>query len=149
MVQTQQENQARLARQKTVYERKLRGQEEQNRAVAAANAAVAREIAELRANNSALRRHAKELKSANRVRRAELRALHAKFGMALGFVQASLVHTDDSKAAALEVLAPKAPRRKKHRRHAFVEVAGQTSRGAGSGGDDQEDEDGDDEDGDD
>lgn len=101
----------------------LRTQEEQNRAVTASNTRITSEIVELRSNNSALRAHAKELQDGNKIRRAELRTLHAKFGMARDFIQASLVHTDDSKVPALAVLVPKAPKRKARRHRAFMEVA--------------------------
>jgi hypothetical protein len=104
VVQVQTENEAKMARQKAVFDRRLKAQEEANRAIVKQSAEITKETTELKDGNVALRKHAKELQVDNRLLRIELQALQTKLGVSRDFVTASLTSTDDSKAKELLIL---------------------------------------------
>eukprot|EP00418_Pyrodinium_bahamense_P020913 CAMPEP_0179130102 /NCGR_PEP_ID=MMETSP0796-20121207/61753_1 /TAXON_ID=73915 /ORGANISM="Pyrodinium bahamense, Strain pbaha01" /LENGTH=434 /DNA_ID=CAMNT_0020828995 /DNA_START=71 /DNA_END=1375 /DNA_ORIENTATION=+ len=142
VVQAQMENEAKMARQKAVFEDKLKTQEERNREMVEANNQISAEVAELKANNSGLRKHAKELQEGNRLMRTELRTLQSRLNVAQDFIASSLQSTDDSKAPELAVFQPpKAAHHKAHHRHVYLEYG---SHSAEKGSDDDQDEDDDD-----
>lgn len=143
VVQTQMENEAKLARQKAVFEQKLRIQEDHNKDLVRDNTQISTDIAALKANNSDLKKHAKELQDGSRLMRTELRALQSRFHTALDFVGSSLKSSDDSKAPELEVLQPaKATQGSNHRgHHAYIEYGKHGENKAGGDSDGvQEDE---------
>jgi len=107
VVQTQMENEAKMARQKAVFEQKLKSQEDRSRALQAANKQLSGEIEGLRANISALRNRAKDLQGANDVRRREMTAISGRLVRAKAFLLTSLKVTDDEKAPQLNVLRNK------------------------------------------
>jgi len=104
MLEAQAQNQAKMARQKMIFEQKLKSQETANRAVVAENNKVTKEIDTLKSGNNALRHQAKDVRDGNKVMRDELRQLQAKLGVARAFIATSLVNTDDSHAKELAVL---------------------------------------------
>merc|ERR1719183_3138842 len=104
VVQVQTENEAKMARQKAVFDRRLRVQEESNRAIVNQNGDISKEIASLKDDNIALRKHSKELQVDNRLMRIELQTLQTKLGVSRDFVATSLTSTDDSKAKDLVIL---------------------------------------------
>jgi len=124
VVQAQMEKAATMERQKAVFEGKLHAQEEENRAMVAANDAISKEIAALEAGNAALTKHAKELQADNALMRLELESLQASLASAGSYASETLAQTDDSHAEALSVLDPKAaaeetppPAKKHHHGH--------------------------------
>jgi len=104
VVQTQMENEAKMARQKVVFEQKLKSQEDKNRAVAATNQQLSNEIEALKVNISSLRNQAMDVQGSNDVMRTELKALSGRLVLARKFLLAALKNTDDSKAPQLAVL---------------------------------------------
>jgi len=107
VVQTQMENEAKMARQKAVFEQKLKSQEDRSRALQAANKQLAGEIEGLRANISGLRNRAKDRQGANDVRRREMTAISGRLVRAKAFLLTSLKVADDEKAPQLDVLRGK------------------------------------------
>mmetsp|Transcript_100033 Transcript_100033/g.173611 ORF Transcript_100033/g.173611 Transcript_100033/m.173611 type:complete len:435 (+) Transcript_100033:83-1387(+) len=114
VVQAQTESETRMAKQKAAFERKLKAQEQGNRAVIAESANISAAISKLKKENDALRLHAKELQDTNRVMRTELHALETRLSAARDFAGHSLVTTDDSKASELNVLQVQGHLRHKH-----------------------------------
>lgn len=107
--QTQKDNEVKLAKQKAVFEQKLQIQEEQNRAVIAANQQISREINDVKKANIGLLSHDLELAKNNNFMRKELQELLSKIGAAQSFVTSSLTKTDDTGAKELAVLNLKKP----------------------------------------
>jgi len=116
VVQTQKENEARMARQKAVFEQKLKEQEQENKAIDAVNTGISQEIGNLKKTNLETEKHAKELQSTNHMMRVELSTLKTKLAVSREFLAASLLSTDDSKASELEILedAKAKKQRKEH-----------------------------------
>lgn len=104
VVQTQMENEARMSRQKAVFEQKLKEQDQENRNIEKNNARVSQEIGGLKKSNLETEKHAKELQVTNHLIRVELSTLKSKLAVSREFLAASLLSTDDSKAADLDVL---------------------------------------------
>jgi len=104
LAQTQKENQEKLAKQKAIFEERLKTQEQGNRVVVSENADINASIDALREGNANLTNHAKELRAENRLKRSELQTLKAKIGLASEFVAESLKATDEQGVAALAVL---------------------------------------------
>lgn len=104
VVQVQMENEAKMARQKSVFDRRLKVQEEANRAVVAQSAQITKEIDQIKERNVAVRKHAKELQVDNRLLRIEFQTLQSKLSVSRDFVAATLTSTDDSKAKDLSIL---------------------------------------------
>ena len=104
VVQTQMENEAKMARQKAVFEQKLKSQEDRSRAVVAANQRLSNEIAFIQANISALQHRAQEVQAANEIMRTEMNTLEGKLVRGRAFLFSSLKNLDDSKAPQLAVL---------------------------------------------
>jgi hypothetical protein len=104
LAQTQKENQEKLAKQKAIFEERLKTQEQGNRVVVSENADINASIDALREGNANLTNHAKQLRAENRLKRSELQTLKAKIGLASEFVAESLKATDEQGVAALAVL---------------------------------------------
>jgi hypothetical protein len=104
VVQTQMENEARMSRQKAVFEQKLKEQDQENRNIEKNNARISQEIGGLKKSNLETEKHAKELQVTNHLIRVELSTLKSKLAVSREFLAASLLSTDDSKAADLDVL---------------------------------------------
>jgi len=104
VVQTQMENEAKMARQKAVFEQKLKSQEDRSRAVVAANQRLSSEIGAIQANISALQHRAQEVQAANEILRTEMNTLEGKLVRGRAFLFSSLKNLDDSKAPQLAVL---------------------------------------------
>lgn len=104
MLQVQQENAARMQRQKAVFDRKLQEQEEKNRAVVKENAVIAQNIMNMKKENEKLLKHAQTLQKGNSLRHGELNMLQDQLTAAQSFLKDSLTQTDDSNASDLEVL---------------------------------------------
>lgn len=103
MLDVQQENAARMQKQKAVFDRKLQEQEEKNREVVKENAKIAQNIMTMKKQNEELLQHAQSLQKGNGLRHGELKMLQ-------NFLQDSLSQTDDSKATELEVLKDDKPK---------------------------------------
>lgn len=98
-----------MARQKVVFEQKLKTQEDKNRAVASTNKQLSDEIETLKANISSLRNQAKDVQGSNDVMRTEIKVLSGRLVLARKFLLVALKNADDSKAPQLAVLRdPKA-----------------------------------------
>ncbi|CAE7255264.1 ppiA [Symbiodinium pilosum] len=105
MLTVQQENAARMQRQKAVFDRKLKEQEQKNLDVVKENALIAKTIMETKKANEDLLRHAQSLQKGNSLRHNELKLLQDQLAAAQKFLTESVEQTDDSKAKELDVLA--------------------------------------------
>eukprot|EP00747_Dinoflagellata_sp_TGD_P162117 gnl/TRDRNA2_/TRDRNA2_179355_c0_seq1.p1 gnl/TRDRNA2_/TRDRNA2_179355_c0~~gnl/TRDRNA2_/TRDRNA2_179355_c0_seq1.p1 ORF type:complete len:435 (+),score=160.96 gnl/TRDRNA2_/TRDRNA2_179355_c0_seq1:122-1426(+) len=112
-------DQQKMAKQKAVFEERLKEQEQANRDVIAKNEHISKEIADLKRGNDGLRKKAKELEDGNHLARTELKELQNKLGSAKDFVASSMKSTDDSKAKELQVLTQDA-KTGHHGRHHHV-----------------------------
>jgi len=97
VAQEQMENEAKLTREKTVFENKLKAQEEGNREVQSQNKQISKDIEALKAGNRKLKAKAEKIQDGNKQKREELQALHGKLGTAGDFVSSLLKKTFDSK----------------------------------------------------
>jgi len=100
----QMENEAKLARQKAVFETKLKSQEMGNRQVVNQNHLISAQIAVLKDQNSNLTKQADDLANANKLGRVELQTIQAKLQVATKFIDESLKVTDEHGAKVLDVL---------------------------------------------
>eukprot|EP00419_Tripos_fusus_P028254 CAMPEP_0172715994 /NCGR_PEP_ID=MMETSP1074-20121228/67861_1 /TAXON_ID=2916 /ORGANISM="Ceratium fusus, Strain PA161109" /LENGTH=376 /DNA_ID=CAMNT_0013540631 /DNA_START=215 /DNA_END=1345 /DNA_ORIENTATION=- len=117
VVQTQMENEAKMARQKAVFEQKLKSQEDRSRAVVAANQRLSSEIAAIRANITALQTQAHDVQAANEIMRSEMNTLEGKLTRGREFLLSSLKNLDDTKAPQLAVLQEFNSRHGSHPQH--------------------------------
>jgi len=97
-------NAARLHRQKVVFDKKLREQEEKNVKVVKENAKSAKEILNLKKENEIRLKQAKDLQNDNAVRQQELKLLNEQLSTSQAFLANTMKVTDDSKAEELDVL---------------------------------------------
>lgn len=97
-------NAARLHRQKVVFDKKLREQEEKNVKVVKENAKFAKEILNLKKENEIQLEQAKDLQKDNGLRQQQLRLLNEQLSTSQAFLANTMKVADDSKAAELEVL---------------------------------------------
>eukprot|EP00929_Paragymnodinium_shiwhaense_P120949 TRINITY_DN9302_c0_g1_i1.p2 TRINITY_DN9302_c0_g1~~TRINITY_DN9302_c0_g1_i1.p2 ORF type:complete len:492 (+),score=208.30 TRINITY_DN9302_c0_g1_i1:80-1555(+) len=104
IAQMQMENEAKLARQKAIFETKLKAQEVTNREVREQNQHISAEIATLTDANGNLTKQAKNLEDENHLGRVELKTLQAKLKLVREFLDESLEATSDRGAEVLEVL---------------------------------------------
>lgn len=104
VVEVQQDKVARLTKQKEVFEKKLKSQEEENRQLVVQNKEITGEIAKLRTQNADIRNHSHKLQDGNRLMRSELTVLASRLDAAKNDVSESLGETDDSQAPELNVL---------------------------------------------
>ena len=104
MLEVQQENAARMERQKAVFDRKLKEQEQKNLEVVKQNALLAKNIMETKKADEDLLRHAQSLQKGNAQRHNELKMLQDQLAAAQKFLTESVEQTDDSKAKELDVL---------------------------------------------
>jgi len=104
IAQTQMENEAKMARQKSVFEEKLAAQHRKNSDVVAANAKITNEIEGLKNGNDELKKRAKVLQEDNKFKRNELRTLKTKLSTVDDFLKSSLKDTDDTDAQQLAIL---------------------------------------------
>eukprot|EP00933_Yihiella_yeosuensis_P025834 TRINITY_DN2002_c0_g3_i1.p1 TRINITY_DN2002_c0_g3~~TRINITY_DN2002_c0_g3_i1.p1 ORF type:complete len:475 (-),score=182.88 TRINITY_DN2002_c0_g3_i1:146-1570(-) len=104
MQAVQSKNQARLRKQKTIYDNKLKAQEQDNQHVVSDNSKLAKKLMEVKKSNEKLLKKAKQLEKDNDVRRSELKELSALMGKTDSFTEDILTATDDSKAPELAVL---------------------------------------------
>jgi ABC-type Zn2+ transport system substrate-binding protein/surface adhesin len=143
VMQVQTENEAKMARQKSVFDRRLKAQEEANRDVVSENKQISKDISEINTHNVALRKHAKELQVDNRLLRIELQTFQTKLGVSRDFVATALASTDDSKAKDLLIL--KEAKKEDHEdREEDDDSDDRDEDGDNSGKDDDDDDDGDD-----
>ena len=105
MLQVQKENAGRLQRQKAVFDRKLREQEQKNLGVVKENAMIAKKIMSMKEQNQELLKHAQGLQKGNSLRHGELKMLKEQMSAAQKFLDDTVAQTDDTKAAELQVLA--------------------------------------------
>jgi len=152
VVQTQRENEARMARQKAVFEQKLKEQEQENKEIDTVNTGISQEIGNLKKTNMETEKHAKELQSTNHMMRVELSTLKAKLAVSREFLASSLLSTDDSKASELDVLEDaKAKKQRKEHQAGSSDAQAREKQDKevqdedGADDDDAEDADGDDE----
>jgi len=106
MLQVQQENAARMQRQKAVFDRKLKEQEQTNLQVVKENALLAKQIMDMKKANEEMLHHAQSMQKGNSLRHGELKMLQDQLLAAQKFLDESIQQTDDSKAEDLEVLSP-------------------------------------------
>lgn len=104
IAQTQMENEAKLARQKTIFEQKLKTQDDNNRDVMDVNANISAQVQRLKTGNANLRKKAKELQDGNHLKQQELQTLTAKLDIAKSFIGESLQATNDQHSTELNVL---------------------------------------------
>ncbi|CAE7776836.1 SPAC6G9.14 [Symbiodinium sp. CCMP2592] len=105
MLQVQQENAARMQRQKAVFDRKLKEQEQKNLEVVKENALIAKNIMDTKKANEDLLHHAQSMQKGNALRHSELKMLQDQLAAAQKFLTESVEQTDDTKAKELDVLA--------------------------------------------
>eukprot|EP00439_Symbiodinium_sp_Y106_P004209 s1205_g1.t1 len=105
MLQVQQENAARMQRQKAVFDRKLKEQEQKNLKVVKENALIAKNIMDTKKANEDLLHHAQSMQKGNALRHSELKMLQDQLAAAQKFLTESVEQTDDTKAKDLDVLA--------------------------------------------
>ncbi|CAE7474786.1 unnamed protein product, partial [Symbiodinium sp. CCMP2456] len=105
MMQVQQENAARMQRQKAVFDRKLKEQEQKNLEVVKENALIAKNIMDTKKVNEDLLHHAQSMQKGNALRHSELKMLQDQLAAAQKFLTESVEQTDDTKATDLDVLA--------------------------------------------
>eukprot|EP00933_Yihiella_yeosuensis_P024527 TRINITY_DN1901_c5_g1_i1.p1 TRINITY_DN1901_c5_g1~~TRINITY_DN1901_c5_g1_i1.p1 ORF type:complete len:418 (+),score=159.79 TRINITY_DN1901_c5_g1_i1:122-1375(+) len=113
MMAVQKENQARIQKQKAVFDKKLREQEAKNQGVIAENAKIAKVIMDLKTNNEKTLQRSKDLEKQNALRRKELDAFDNLLGKAQAFVEDSINSNDDSHAPELTILTEKKEPEKK------------------------------------
>lgn len=104
MLEVQQENAARMQKQKAVFDRKLKEQEEKNLQQAKENAIIAKNIMKMKHDNQEMLEHAQALEKGNSLRHGELKMLQDQLVAAQNFLKETLSQTDDSKAEELEVM---------------------------------------------
>jgi hypothetical protein len=104
IAQAQMEREAKMARQKAIFERRLQQQERTNQDVISANKHISEDIATLTANNEAVKKHTHDLQEMNKAMRLELRTFQSKLHIAGSFITESLKATDDRNAKQLAVL---------------------------------------------
>lgn len=104
MLEVQQENAARMQKQKAVFDRKLKEQEQKNMEQVKENAIIAKNIMKTKQENEELLKHAQNLEKGNSLRHGELRMLQDQLVAAQTFLKETLSQTDDSKATDLEVM---------------------------------------------
>lgn len=97
-------NAARLHRQKVVFDKKLREQEEKNVKVVKENAKFAKEILNLKKENEIRLKQAKDLQKDNALRQQELKLLNEQLSTSQAFLANTMKVADDSKAEELDVL---------------------------------------------
>eukprot|EP00434_Breviolum_minutum_P036535 symbB.v1.2.032375.t1/scaffold3884.1/size52087/3 len=110
MLDVQQENAARMQKQKAVFDRKLKEQEEKNMQQVKENAILAKKIMMMKQENEELLKHAQDLEKGNALRHGELQMLQDQLLAAQNFLKETLSQTDDSKAADLEVMKDQKPK---------------------------------------
>lgn len=98
-------NAARLQRQKAVFDKKLKDQEEKNVKIVKENAKYAKEILNMKTENQARLKQARELQKDNALRQQQLKLLHEQLSTSQAFLANTMKVTDDSKAKELEVLS--------------------------------------------
>lgn len=101
----QAKNAARLQRQKTVFDAKLKEQEENNVVIVQENARLAKKILSLKAQNGAQLKESKALQKENAVRQQQLKLLKEQVSTSQAFLANTMKVVDDSKSAELEVLS--------------------------------------------
>jgi len=104
VVKAQMESEAKMARQRAVFEQKLKTQEDRSRAVIAANQHLSSVIAAIRANISDLQHQAEDVQSASEIMRNEMNILEGKMARGRDFLHSSLENLDDRRAPQLAVL---------------------------------------------
>jgi len=107
MLRVQNENALRLKRQKSVFDRKLKDQEEKNQVSVRENANIAKAILETKKLNEQLVQTAKTLKQGNMMRRTVLSKIQAQLSQVQLFLKETEEQSDDSKAPELEILYSK------------------------------------------
>mmetsp|Transcript_56781 Transcript_56781/g.122741 ORF Transcript_56781/g.122741 Transcript_56781/m.122741 type:complete len:646 (+) Transcript_56781:79-2016(+) len=103
--EVQRENIASAKSQQEEYNMKLHEQEQKNLAVSKGNAALAKEIEEVKQANQRLLERSEQLQMSSAQVRAELQSMQQNITTAQEFAAASLDNLDDSKAQELQVLA--------------------------------------------
>jgi hypothetical protein len=98
---------AKMARQKAIFERRLQQQERSNQEVISGNKRLNDEIASLKETNEAIKKNSHEIRETNRAMRSELKTLGAKLHLAESFITASMKATDDHDAKQLAVFQGK------------------------------------------
>ena len=109
MLQVQKENAGRLQRQKAVFDRKLREQEQKNLGVVKENAMIAKKIMTMKQENQERLQHAQGLQRGNSLRHRELKMLQEQMSAAQKFLDDTVAQTDDGNASELQVLANSTP----------------------------------------
>lgn len=107
MMAVQKENQARIEKQKAVFDKKLKEQEQKNQEVISENAKFAKKIMDLKSFNEKTLQNSKELQKQNELRRKELDTFDELLGKAQAFVEDSINSNDDSHAPELAILTEK------------------------------------------
>lgn len=97
-------NAARLQRQKVVFDKKLRDQEENNVLIVKENAQLAKQILKLKKENQAELKGAKNLQNENNLRQQQLTLLNEQLSTSQAFLANTMKVADDSKAEELQVL---------------------------------------------
>lgn len=104
MLKMEKENSARLEKQKKIFDRKLKEQEEKNQLVGKENAKLAKSIMHLKKKNEEVFSASQQLKKAIGVRRTEMKSIQEQLVEASKFLTETLDSTDESQASELKVL---------------------------------------------
>eukprot|EP00933_Yihiella_yeosuensis_P043962 TRINITY_DN389_c0_g1_i1.p1 TRINITY_DN389_c0_g1~~TRINITY_DN389_c0_g1_i1.p1 ORF type:complete len:380 (+),score=144.55 TRINITY_DN389_c0_g1_i1:85-1224(+) len=97
----------RMAKQKAVFDDRLKKQEQKSQGIAKANAKIAKAIITLHKENAVLLERVKKEDKANKFRRNEIQAMQKQFDALKKYAQSALDKADDSSAPELEVLSEK------------------------------------------
>jgi hypothetical protein len=141
IAQMQMENEAKLARQKAVFETKLKSQEMGNRQVVNQNQLISAQIAVLKEQNANLTTQAHRLVDENKLGRVELQTIQAKLKVATTFIDESLKATSDRDAKALDVLLVTSSANAEQKKDANVEKKEDDQQQDDQAGDVEEEED--------
>jgi len=115
LLQAQVASEGKLNKQKIVFESKLQEQEDKNRDIVKANAALSEEIERLQIRTKSIKSHAHALEEGNHMLSAELRALQGKLDIAKDFTTKSLESTQESNKKLLELLRVARPHQQSHK----------------------------------
>merc|ERR1719327_94301 len=115
LLQAQVASEGKLNKQKIVFESKLQEQEDKNRDIVKANAALSEEIERLQIRTKSIKSHAHALEEGNHMLSAELQALQGKLDIAKDFTTKSLESTQESNKKLLELLRVARPHQQSHK----------------------------------
>jgi len=104
----EQDSALRLQHQKTVFDQKLKEQEEKNAELVKSNGELAKNIMKLKKENDEALAESLALQKGNSIRRKDFKLLEKDLEASKAFINDAIITSDDSKAPDLEVLKEEA-----------------------------------------